>query len=337
MTHDDPMPYLSVVFITRNQASTIERLIASTVAETATIDGTEMVLVDSASTDATVDVAAAFPAVRVVRLRRDQRLTAAAGRYVGFHSTSGTLILFLDGDMELCPGWLRAAIQTLERDDTIACATGIVIDVVDSAAPPVPPAPERPHVSELPCRNAGGVGLYRREALQRSGNFNPVLFSDEEPELCLRLRREGYRLVRVEVPAVLHFGDRIRTISGLLARRRRRLFLGYGQVVRTSVGSTLLWRYLRWRGYAVAPTLFFGAGLACGVSSAVRIDPLPVAAWLALFAAIVGADAVRKRSLYLAFYSVVNRAFMVEGLVRGLLLPRIDPDDYLRRLDTISR
>src|SRR6058998_1435099 len=90
---------LSVVLITRNQTENVDRLIASVIGETATMESPEVVLVDSASRDDTVERASRHP-IKVLRLSESQVLTAAAGRYVGFHATHGAFVLFLDGDME---------------------------------------------------------------------------------------------------------------------------------------------------------------------------------------------------------------------------------------------
>ena len=102
-THDT-----SAVVITRNQAWNVDRLLGSVLREPSI---REVVLVDSASTDKTIESALRFP-VRVIQLRPDQRLSAAAGRHVGLMHTTGAQVLFLDGDTELHPGWLERAIDS---------------------------------------------------------------------------------------------------------------------------------------------------------------------------------------------------------------------------------
>jgi glycosyltransferase involved in cell wall biosynthesis len=328
---------LSVVLITKNQALTVGRLIESVLAETTKLGGAEIVLVDSASEDATLDIAKRFP-IRILRLRSDQRLTAAAGRYVGFHTTAGRLVLFLDGDMELGVGWLTRAVEAIEADETIGGVTGMLVYVDLVGASPQPatnPDSLGAAISDLPWI-AGGVALYRREAMDRSGTFNPALYSDEEPELGLRLRRAGYRSVRVETVAAYHYGDARRTLSSLLARRRRHLFLGYGQIFRLLLGTRLLWPYLRWRGYGLLPILFLSVGLALLILLIVAHMWVGFAGWAVLLGLIVVADAVRKRSLYRACYSLLNRLFIVEGMLRGFWLPSVRSRDPLAQVDVVS-
>src|SRR3954447_26315916 len=102
---DMPMIQLSVVFITRNQAWNVRRLVESVLSQASPFLSIEIVLIDSASTDETVEIACEYP-ITVISLDADQRLTAAAGRHVGYQHVTGRFILFLDGDMELYPGWL---------------------------------------------------------------------------------------------------------------------------------------------------------------------------------------------------------------------------------------
>src|SRR5947207_107298 len=99
------MIQVSVVLITRNQAWNVGRLVKSVLSKASPFLSIEVTLVDSASTDPTVSLACAYP-INVVVLDEDQRLSAAAGRYVGYQqsSSSARFVLFLDGDMELHDG-----------------------------------------------------------------------------------------------------------------------------------------------------------------------------------------------------------------------------------------
>ncbi len=102
--------------------------------------------------------------------------------------------MFLDGDMELRPGWIDAAMALFERDPHIAVVSGQVIDQPREAPRPVS-CDETCHVSNLAydeVPHGGGAAAYRRTVLDEVGSFNPYLFSEEEPELCLRIRQSGH-------------------------------------------------------------------------------------------------------------------------------------------------
>ncbi|MEB2288552.1 MAG: glycosyltransferase [Anaerolineae bacterium] len=332
------MPDLSVVLIARNQAWNVARLVESVLEQTASCASREIVLVDSASDDGTASQAARYP-IRVYRLRAGQRLTAAAGRYVGLNRTAGDLVLFLDGDMELCQGWLEKAVEVCGQRPDVAVVTGLVIDrplhtarseafVVEQAETPVP---------LVDVKHGGGAALYRRAVLDEVGAFNPHFYSDEEPELCVRIRRRGYRIVELACPAVCHYTEPHEAISTLFARWKRRLYFGPGQILRYHLGSRVFWSYLAERGFGCLPAL----GLAVGVLSLLLSLLTGQWAWLGLWAlalvAVVLLMLYRKRSVHQALYTLVRRALMMAGMWRGFLMRPLAPDAYPALVDEIGR
>lgn len=331
------MVRLAAVLISKDQAWNVGRLIESVQAATSTlpeVGGTRIVLVDSASTDGTIDVACRYP-VRVVRLRPDQPLSPAAGRWVGSRHTDGELVLFLDGDMELCGGWLEHALDLLRSRPDAAGVTGRIVDVPkDGHAPPLAATDSRPVRAE-PVTFAGGAALYRRRVLDEAGTFNPYLKSDEEPELCLRIRRAGYSIFRLDCPMVVHYSDDERSIVTLFRRWRRNLYLGAGQCIRYHVGDDLLWHYVKERGFGLAPAL----ALLTGPLGAAALPATQRGRWWRVCAVlamvVLAGDAYRKRSLYRTVHSLVLRALILDGTVRGFFAAPHDPATYPARLDVI--
>jgi glycosyltransferase involved in cell wall biosynthesis len=333
-----PVTDLSVVLISKNQEWNIARLIESVLERTSCVPSREIVLVDSASTDRTIDIALDY-SIDILRLRADQRLTPAAGRYVGYKYTSGDLVLFLDGDMELCNGWLEEALAVMQSRPDVAVVTGPWIDLPLTALPSdkVSFHQERyDHAGEKASR-LGGAAMYRRAVLKQVGTFNPWLYSDEEPELCLRIRYVGYRVFGLECSVAYHYSDSSRALSTLVARWRRNLYLGFGQSIRYHFGGALLWPYLRERGYALVPALGLAVGLVAFLWSLVGGDWTWFRLWVLLVVAMVGGHACRNRSLYRAIYSLVHRVVIIDGTVRGFFLTPLDPDSYPGRVDVIKR
>jgi glycosyltransferase involved in cell wall biosynthesis len=317
---------LSIVTITKNLEWNIERLVNSVMTKIPNV--AEFVLVDSASTDKTVEVACQLP-IKVIQLDANQRLTAAAGRYVGYLNTTGDNILFLDGDVELLEKWHTFALDILEKHPEIGAVGGRYINVPKTGAVDVAIERHTPPVIEDVSHCSGAAAIYRREVLDKTGAFSPHLFSDEEAALATRIRHIGYRVVRLDYPAVLHYTDPPEEVSMLLAQRRRNYWIGYGQNIRNFMGTGMLIPYLRQRGYAIAPTivlvisiLFLGVTIILG-------------RWLWIvwfFAAGMGLFlllAIYKRSLRDAFFTVFRRFIILEGTVRGFFLdPSIKPENY---------
>jgi GT2 family glycosyltransferase len=293
--------------------------------------------VDSASKDRTTKIAARYP-ISVLKLRPEQRLTAAAGRHVGYKWTTGDLVLFLDGDMELCAGWLDQALGVMQSRSDVAVITGKVIDL-----PKALQTPTTEHVETLDkdatgvyVRQGGGAAMYRRSVLERVGTFNPYLYSDEEPELCLRIRHAGYRVFQLPHPIAFHYSAPAEALSTFLGKWNHNLWLGYGQNIRYFFGSPLLWIYLKERGWAVLPALILSFGMLAMVASGLTGHWGWLGLWGALVIMLAIGIAIRKRSLKRALLSLLRRLLVLDGTVRGLLLKAHDPAGYPGRYDVIQ-
>ena len=316
-----------MVLIARNQERTIGRLIESVLRETAAFSPREVILVDSASSDRTVEIALDHR-IGVLGLPEREWLCPAAGRYAGFAWTTGGSVLFLDGDMELCAGWLAAALQFLERLPRVAAVAGRVIDA-DAGTDALPVDPLRPlrfgseSAWEIP--HPGGAALYRRAVLEEVGSFNPHLRSDEEPELAFRLRERGYQIIALNRPSVVHYQPVASGAAALLARRQRGLFVGHGQVARLLLGHSSLRLFLRERGYFLVPLAAGTAGALAGFRSLATRKMRWIGGWALLVAGVLGAVAVRRRSIKATALASLNRLLFLEGFVRGVLKPDRDP------------
>ena len=119
-------PRWSVVIITRNEEANTEPCLRSVLEAFQGCD-VEIVLVDSASTDRTVNIARRFP-VKVVCLPPSKHLNPAIGRSTGFTHTSGRYVLFLDGDCILSRDWVPLAERALDDDPGLGGVAGALFD-----------------------------------------------------------------------------------------------------------------------------------------------------------------------------------------------------------------
>lgn len=334
---EEPKSEVAVVLINRNQAWNVARLIESVLREIEPIGSASVIFVDSASSDESVALASRY-SIRVLRLRPEQPLTPAAGRYVGFRYSAGSrYVLFLDGDMELYEGWLTRAVAILNDNREIAGVTGAVLDV-EAASLPFDKSRERVP-ADGPPRDvpfAGGAALYRRDVLTEVGPFNPYLHSDEEPELCLRIRRAGYRILQLHWPIAYHYVQSRGAIVTLVGRWRRDLYLGYGQIVRQLLGSDLLWPYLRERGYMAIPALGLAVGTMVLIAGLLTSNWHWFAAWVLAVLMFVAVDAYRKRSISKPVGSLVHRLLIVAGTIRGFFVDAPEPNRYPAVVDVIK-
>jgi glycosyltransferase involved in cell wall biosynthesis len=331
------MTKLSVVLISRNQEWNIARLVESVLREADPLNPMEVTLVDSASSDRTAEIAARYP-IMVLKLHPDQRLSASAGRYVGYKRATGDLILFLDGDMELCEGWLAQALEVMQASLDVAVVCGRVIDRPKDT-PPQTGEQHEPFPVEtgkiINVLHGGGASMYRRSVLEQVGTFNPYLYSDEEPELCLRIRHAGFQILRLPRPIAFHYTAPWEALSTFLAKRKGNIWLGYGQNIRYFWGSQLIWPYLKERGWAVSPALMLGAGILAAIASILTGQWGWLLLWVSLLILLFIGIAIRKRSLERALLILFRRLLILDGTWHGLLLKPYAPDSYPGKFDVI--
>jgi len=334
---------LSIVLITKNQAWNISRLIESVLQATSSFPSREIILVDSNSTDETVEFASRYP-INIVRLGSGQRLSPAAGRYIGYKRTRGEFVLFLDGDMELLPGWLGPALRAMrEMPKAGVMLSSKVMELPPSGASVPPSAPQTTYQSNPKEVSrvsfvVGGAALYRRSVLEHVGTFNPFLYSDEEPELYLRIRHAGYRVLQLDAPIVRHYSQSQETASALLGRRKRNFLLGVGQCLRYHLNDGLLWRYIAERGsWSLVAAFWLAGGLAGILVSLLTRNLVWSSLWLSLTTFVIVAAAAKKRSLRRPLVSVFHRILMVEGLIRGFLMKPLPPESYPQKVDVLQQ
>ena len=198
-----PTARIGAVAIARNEGERLKNCLRSLAGRCAAV-----VYVDSGSTDGSVAFAKSL-GVEVVELDMTKPFSMARARNAGFARLRERLpdlvyVQFVDGDCELDPGWIATAAAWLDThpETTVVCGRrrerfpeksvyNALCDIEWNT--PVGPA-----------RSCGGDALMRAEAFAASGGYNETLIAGEEPELCLRLRRAGGKIERIDAPMTLH-------------------------------------------------------------------------------------------------------------------------------------
>ena len=163
-----------------------------------------LVYVDSGSSDGSVEAARALGA-QVVALDMRLGFTAARARNAGLAVLDGPeFVQFVDGDCELQPGWFAAALAGF-------AAHPAAVVVCGRRRERFPEASVYNRLADLewdtpvgPARACGGDALMRFAAVQAAGGYDANLIAGEEPELCLRLRRAGGEVWRIDAEMTLH-------------------------------------------------------------------------------------------------------------------------------------
>lgn len=192
-------PLVSVIIIARNEEANIDGCILSVLEETKGGDS-EVILVDSDSTDKTVEIAKKYP-IEIFQIRSPKFLSPSAGRYVGTIQSQGKYLLFLDGDMILIKGFIQRAVAELENG-TAAVAGRLIW--IKSEEKIMPRQYGQYGIKYVEC--LGGAAIYRKDVLESVGTFNPFIRGQEEKELGYRIIAEKHRIAMIDWPMVYHIG-----------------------------------------------------------------------------------------------------------------------------------
>jgi GT2 family glycosyltransferase len=167
-----------------------------------------LVYVDSGSIDGSTQRAGDLGA-HVVILNPSQPFTAARARNEGFEALLGLrpdiqFVQFLDGDCELDKNWLTTAAAFMEQHNDVAIVCGRRQERHPSASIYNQLCDiewDTPIGQTLAC---GGDSLIRANAFETVGGFRGQLIGGEEPELCIRLRENGWKIWRIDTNMSLH-------------------------------------------------------------------------------------------------------------------------------------
>jgi GT2 family glycosyltransferase len=202
---DRSAPRVSVVVCTLNGAATIGETLDAI--ERLEYPDVEAIVIDDGSTDATAEIVAAHPRVRLIRTR-NRGLSAA--RNSGLRAATGELVAYLDDDAYPDPHWLDYVALAL-RDGTHAGVGGPNLPVPDDGlvAESVANAPGGPvHVllSDTVAEHIPGCNMaFRRERLLAIGGFDEQFrVAGDDVDVCWRLQQHGGTLAFHPAAVVWH-------------------------------------------------------------------------------------------------------------------------------------
>jgi glycosyltransferase involved in cell wall biosynthesis len=170
--------------------------------------GSVVVYVDSGSTDGSPQLARDYGAI-VVDLDMQIPFTAARARNAGFACLIKAApdidrVQFIDGDCELVEGWPEEALSFLDFHPGVAAVAGRRRERF----------PARSVYNQLcdwewdgpigEVRACGGDVMMRVSVFNAIGGYRADLIAGEEPELCVRIRKCGWRVWRLERDMTIH-------------------------------------------------------------------------------------------------------------------------------------
>lgn len=197
------MTGVGVVAIGRNEGERLRKCLASAVGVAQAV-----VYVDSNSSDGSVAMARRTGA-EVVELDLSVPFTAARARNEGFARLKQILpevefVQFVDGDCEIVQGWMELAEREMRGNPKWAVACGRRRERFPDASIYNALCDVEWNTPVGESKWCGGDAMIRASAFEKVGGYDASVIAGEEPELCVRLRRDGWIVMRIDAEMALH-------------------------------------------------------------------------------------------------------------------------------------
>lgn len=239
---------VGIVAIGRNEGTRFQECLAALPHDVPTV------YVDSGSTDKSVSHALAA-GLRVVHLSLELGFTAARARNVGWRALLEEypdlkFIQFIDGDCALDPNWLNNALSEAESKERLGAVFGQLKERFPERSIYNAMCDREWDVPVGEVRACGGNALICVNALVQAGGYNDSLIAGEEPDLCLRMRANGWVIYRILPKMATH--DAAILDFGSFWKRARRAGHAYAEHVaihgrladpdwKRAIVSTIIW------------------------------------------------------------------------------------------------
>lgn len=193
---------IGVVAIGRNEGERLKACLRSI------IGAGPVVYVDSESTDDSVAFAGSL-GVAVVELAVPPSFTAARARNAGLAALLEqhpglAAVQMIDGDCTLAPGWIAAGRAALDARPALAVVFGRLRERHPNASLYNALCDDEWDVPVGDVDACGGNAMFRVGPLRVAGGYDPALIAGEEPDLCQRLRADGWRVARIDAEMGSH-------------------------------------------------------------------------------------------------------------------------------------
>lgn len=194
---------VAAVVIGRNEGERLKRGLSGLMEQVGRI-----VYVDSGSRDDSVAFARRL-GVEVVELDMSRPFTAARARNAGAEALMASgprpeYIQFMDGDCQLVPGWITAALDHISTRPGLGIVTGWRAEIHPEASVYNAMCDVEWHRPAGPIIACGGDMLVRTAAFEDVEGLDPSLIAGEDEEFCLRIAQAGWHLERLPLPMTRH-------------------------------------------------------------------------------------------------------------------------------------
>ena len=206
-------PLVSVIIPTKNSEVTIEKCLQSI--KTQTYPNIEIIVVNSSSRDKTKNIAEDY-GVTVIEI--DAKRSEA--RNSGAEKTRGSLVLFVDSDMELDSSVINECIRKIAEG-----YDGVIIPEISFGEGFWARCKALEKTCYIGDDTIEAARFFKRSVLESVGGYDKELEAGEDWDLNQRISKAGYRIGRISA-FIRHYEGRLRLGETMLKKHH------YGKTLR---------------------------------------------------------------------------------------------------------
>lgn len=227
------MPEVSVVIPTRNRAAMLKRAIESVLNQS--FKDFELIVVDDASDDETIDAVKSYQDERLRYIRHRENMGGSAARNTGIEAANGSYIAFLDDDDEWLQEKLSEQLCLIRNDPGMGAVYTGYIWLEEKRWQAITPSKMGYLFEDLIIENCVGstsTVLVRKECFLELGGFDVGFPSSQDWDMLLRIARR-YRFGCLSPPLVRYHahGARITTDHEAVIRGMEMIREKYAQEI----------------------------------------------------------------------------------------------------------
>ncbi|NDP27600.1 MAG: glycosyltransferase [Flavobacterium sp.] len=157
------------------------------------INDHEVIFVDSKSTDRSVNIAEEFKEIKIYGI--SGCCNAAIGRNIGAKESKGSILFFIDGDMEIQKEFLREVLDE-EMNLKYDVVSGQIYEIIDGIHDKLRYTFKKKAVTSIDYLVPGGIFLIRKNIWELVNGMRTKYNTGEDLELGYRILREGFEFIR---------------------------------------------------------------------------------------------------------------------------------------------
>jgi cellulose synthase/poly-beta-1,6-N-acetylglucosamine synthase-like glycosyltransferase len=202
---DEALPKVSIIVASYNNERTIEKCLRSILALDYPEGYFEVIVMDGASKDATVQKAQQFSTVKVVSIRMN---CPAAYNYAMKNVTSHEILGFIDSDAKVEPQWLRKLVPRLSESKVAGVSGSIETWNTDNPwAKSIGYEIKNRYarIGKYTGRIATMNLLLKKAVIEEAGGWDENLPSQYDTDLGFRVSAKGYRIAYEPTAVCYHY------------------------------------------------------------------------------------------------------------------------------------